>query len=110
LITCFEQALYPKYYRSRNSLETIWELRKRIDEVDERILHLLKERVEICKTIGATKRAHGIPIRDPSRENELCRRVMEEATKLGLTPNQVESVYREIIAMCIYAQTYNKKT
>ena len=91
-------------------MEIILELRKRIDEVDERILHLLKERVEICKTIGATKREHGIPIRDSSRENELCKRVMEKATKLELNPNQVESVYREIIAMCIHAQTYNKKT
>jgi len=91
-------------------LERIWSLRKRIDEIDERILHLLKERVEVCKTIGATKREHGIPIRNHSRENELYKRIREKGIKLGLNSHQVEAVYREIIAMCIYAQECNTRT
>jgi len=85
-------------------LERIQTLRKRIDEIDERILRFLKERVELCEAIGATKREHGIPVRDQSRENELYKRVSEKATKLGLDPQRVEAVYREIIAMCMYAQ------
>jgi len=91
-------------------LERIWSLRKRIDEIDERILHFLKERMEVCKTIGATKRKYGIPIRNHSRENELYMHIKEKATKMGLNPHQVEAVYREIIAMCISAQECNVKT
>lgn len=91
-------------------MKKIWSLRKKIDEIDERILHILKERIEVCKIIGATKGEHGIPIRNYSRENELYRRIIEKAKKLGLNPHQVEAVYREIIAMCIYVQEYDAKT
>jgi len=85
-------------------LERIQTLRKRIDEIDERILHFLKERMELCEAIGTTKREHGIPVRDQTREKELYKRFSEKATKLGLNPQRVEAVYREIIAMCTHAQ------
>jgi len=50
--------------------EKIAELRRKIDEVDEKILLLLKERFEIAKEIGMEKRKHGMPLRDFERENE----------------------------------------
>jgi chorismate mutase len=85
-------------------MERIRSLRKEIDAIDERILHLLKERVEVCKTIGATKREHHMPIRDPQREEEQYRHIMKGASELGLKPLEVNAVYREIIAMCMHAQ------
>jgi chorismate mutase/prephenate dehydrogenase len=85
-------------------LERIKSLRKDIDEIDERILHFLKDRVEICKTIGAIKREHGIPIRDQQREEEQYRNVMKRASEIGLDPHEVKAVYREIIAMGMHAQ------
>lgn len=85
-------------------MERILSLRKKIDKIDEQTLHLLKERVEVCKTIGVTKRKHGIPIKDSSRESELYKHIAEKATELGLNPRQVEAVYREIIGMCIHVQ------
>jgi len=85
-------------------LEKIQSLRKRIDEVDKQILHFLKERMEICKIIGATKREQGIPIRDQQREEEQYRCIMKRASELGLHPNEVKAVYREIIAMSMHAQ------
>ena len=91
-------------------MERISPLRKRIDEIDERILHSLKERMEVCETIGAIKREHKISVTDVSRENELNRRLRERATNLGLSPPHVEAVYREIVAMCKYVQEYNTKT
>ncbi len=85
-------------------MERIRTLREEIDDIDERILHLLKERVEVCKIIGATKREHEISIRDPQREKNQYYHVMKRATELGLTPNEVKAVYTEIIAMCVHAQ------
>jgi chorismate mutase len=79
-------------------------LRKEIDEIDERILHFLKDRVEICKTVGAIKRENGIPIRDQQREEEQYRNVMKRASELGLDPHEVKAVYREIIAMSMHVQ------
>jgi chorismate mutase len=85
-------------------LERIRSLRKEIDEIDERILHFLKDRVEICKTVGAIKRENGIPIRDQQREEEQYRNLMKRASELGLDPHEVKAVYREIIAMGMHVQ------
>jgi len=91
-------------------LEKILPLRRRIDEIDEQILRFLKERVEICKSIGKTKREHGIPIRDYEREDELYAKVMGKASELGLNSEKVRAVYREIIAMSVYAEESGTKT
>ena len=92
-------------------MEKISPLRKKIDEIDEQILHFLKERVEICKTIGAAKREHGIPIRDRQREEEQYRYVVRRASELKLDPQEVKAIYREIIAMGVHAQeSYSTKS
>jgi len=85
-------------------MERISSLRKRIDEIDEKILCLLKERVEVCENIGLIKREQGIPVRDRQRENEQFTRITGKASKLGLKPQEVKTVYKEIIAMSIRAQ------
>jgi chorismate mutase len=85
-------------------LEKILSLRRRIDEIDEQILRFLKERVEICKIIGKTKREHGIPLRDHQREDKLYRRIVRRASELGLNPRDVRAVYQEIIAMSRHVQ------
>jgi chorismate mutase len=85
-------------------LERIQSLRKRIDEIDEQILRSLKERMEACRTIGATKREHGIPIKDLKREEEQYGRIMKRAAELGLVPHEVKAVFREIIVMSVHLQ------
>lgn len=80
------------------------ELRQKIDEIDEKILLLLKERIEISKKIGEEKRRHGISLRDFERENEKYKQITEKALKLKLNPEEVKRVYREIIDMSIHAQ------
>ena len=85
-------------------MERIKSLRKEIDEIDERILHFLKDRVEICKTVGTIKRENKIPIRDQQREEEQYRNLMKRASELGLDPHEVKAVYREIIAMGLHVQ------
>jgi len=91
-------------------LEKILSLRRKIDEIDEQILRFLKERVEVCRSLGKTKREHGIPIRDYKREDELYANAVKRASELGLNPQEVKAVYREIIAMSIRAQESETKT
>ena len=85
-------------------MERISPLRKRIDEIDEQIMRLLKERVNVCENIGIIKREQGIPVRDRRRENEQYTRITGIASKLELNPQEVKAVYKEIIAMSIRAQ------
>ena len=91
-------------------MEKILSLRRKIDEIDEQILRFLKERVEVCRSLGKTKREHGIPIRDYKREDELYANAVKRASELGLNPHEVKAVYREIIAMSIRAQESETKT
>jgi chorismate mutase len=80
------------------------EMRKKIDSLDEQILHLLADRVKVCESIGSAKKAQGLPIRDSERETQVYRRIREHAALLGLDPVQVEAVYREIVNMCSSVQ------
>jgi chorismate mutase len=85
-------------------LERILSLREKIDEIDMQILRLLKERMEVCKTIGRIKLEHKRPIRDIERENALYARISERASELGLSPEETKVVYRQIIAMSVRVQ------
>jgi chorismate mutase len=79
-------------------------LRKKIDEIDEKIAVLLRDRMELCKRIGAIKRENGISIRDFEREDEVYLHVMGKALELGLDPQKVESIFKGIIALSVSVQ------
>jgi len=85
-------------------LEEILLLRKKIDEIDEQILHFLRERVDASKEIGTIKRKHGIPIRDRRRQSEVHAHVRKRSSELGLNPLEVKAIYQGIIAMCVNVQ------
>ncbi len=91
-------------------MERILALRKKVDEIDEKILYFLKERVEVCKSIGAIKREHGIPIRDYQREDEVYKNTMRKASELELNPPEVKAIYQKIMAMSARAQESDTKT
>jgi chorismate mutase len=91
-------------------LERILVLRKKVDEIDEKILYFLKERVEICKSIGDIKRKHGFSIRDYQRENEVYMNIVRKASELELNTQEVKAIYQEIIAMSTHTQESETKT
>lgn len=85
-------------------MQRISDLRKKIDTIDEQILLLLKERLEVSKRIGRMKKDHGLPLRDPRREEEVYAKVMKEASQRELDPSEIEALYQKIIAMCLHVQ------
>jgi len=74
-------------------------LRDRIDSTDEKIIYLIKKRMEIVKEIAKIKREKGLPILDPEREEDLYRRIRREAEKLGLDGSDTETIFREIVSV-----------
>lgn len=74
------------------------ELRKRIDALDAQIIKLLNERSRLSEELGSIKRNRGAPILDPSRENAVLENVGRVAESLGLEKDDVQSIYRHIIA------------
>ncbi|MEM0216230.1 MAG: chorismate mutase [Candidatus Bathyarchaeia archaeon] len=80
------------------------ELRKKIDEIDEKILHLLKERIEVSIRIGTIKREKGLPIRDVEREREKMEQITKKAEELKLDVEFIKSIYKSVIDISAQAQ------
>jgi chorismate mutase len=57
--------------------EQIDALRRRIDDLDERLVHLLNDRAGCALEIGRIKQALGMEIYQPDREREVLRHVRE---------------------------------
>lgn len=72
-------------------------LREKIDAVDSQIISLLNERARLIVEVGQLKRAEGIPIYAPHREQEVLRKVLA-ANEGPLPARTVEAVYRELMS------------
>jgi chorismate mutase/prephenate dehydratase len=82
-----------------NRTESVDALRKKIDQVDEKIVRLLNDRAFLAQRIGHYKRLTNQEIYVPAREQEVVKRVAE-LSRGPLPVPAVQSVYREIIAAC----------
>ncbi|TAK01739.1 MAG: prephenate dehydratase [Candidatus Manganitrophaceae bacterium] len=72
-------------------------LRRKIDEIDERILALLNDRARIVQEVGKIKKSQQADFYAPSREKAIYDRLMQ--LNPGPFPNEaIRSVFREIIS------------
>jgi chorismate mutase/prephenate dehydratase len=72
-------------------------LRRRIDEVDRRLIEALSERARIVARIGQAKRSAGGPIYVPHRERQVLDQVL--ADNPGPLPDRtIEAIYRELMS------------
>lgn len=73
------------------------DLRAQIDDLDQRIIALLKQRADISHQIGEEKNSLGLPVYDPQREALLLDSLT--AGDLGrLDAEAVAAIYREILS------------
>jgi chorismate mutase/prephenate dehydratase len=73
------------------------ELRKRIDDLDCRIVELLNERAKVVVEVGKVKQADGTPIYSPDREQVVLQRV-EQLNRGPLPPKTLQAIYRELMS------------
>lgn len=85
-------------------MENIATLRNKIDLVDEKLILLLKERMDLCKNIGVIKAQNGIAVKDHRREDEVYLHVMAKALEVGLDPQKVEAIFKQIVALAVFVQ------
>ena len=72
-------------------------LRRKIDEVDGKLVRLLNDRTRFVLEIGAIKHATGGEIYSPDREEAVFQRMVEQ--KPGpLTNDSLRAIYREIMS------------
>jgi chorismate mutase/prephenate dehydratase len=74
------------------------ELRKKIDEIDARIVELISERQNISKEIGKGKNRTSRLIEDRERELLVLKHVREMARASRISPADIENIYKQIIS------------
>jgi chorismate mutase/prephenate dehydratase len=79
------------------------ELRKKIDEIDRKILDLLNRRTEVVLEVGKTKQSKHLKIHSPERERSLLKKLREQNT--GPFPDEtLQLIYEEIISASLAMQ------
>lgn len=71
-------------------------LRKRIDEIDDRLMELLVRRMAVSREIGALKRDMGLTVFQPFRYNETIERYTKHCAGGNLDTEAVKSVFEAI--------------
>jgi chorismate mutase/prephenate dehydrogenase len=73
------------------------QLRKRLSEVDRRLIELAASRQRIVAEIGEHKIETGVATRDYEREREVLEGAARQARDLGLEPGLAEEIMRSLI-------------
>ena len=73
------------------------ELRQAIDEIDEKILGLINQRLSLAKQIGDFKKQGGIQITDTGREKEILNRLLENNNS-PMGADGLRNIFNAIIA------------
>lgn len=69
---------------TRQTTESLAELRKQIDELDEQLLEVLAKRMRISNEIGVYKKEHNMPILQTPRYDEILKKRMSMAEQMGM--------------------------
>lgn len=80
---------------SRN--ESVDALRKKIDQIDEKVVKLLNDRASLAQKIGQTKSLGKEEIYVPNREKEIFQRI-SELNRGPLSEQAIRSIFREVIS------------
>jgi chorismate mutase/prephenate dehydratase len=73
------------------------DLRKKIDEIDARLVELIGQRIKVAEEIGKGKKKKSRLIEDRERELKVLRNVRNLARDNKISPSDIENIYRQII-------------
>ena len=90
-------------------METIGDWRKKIDELDRKLVELINERAKCAREIGRLKRNTQMPIYEPDRE----RLIFENVHKVNQGPlpdRELTRIYERVIDVMRKLQEEEMKT
>lgn len=76
------------------------DLRKKIDEIDGRIVELIGERIRTAEAIGQGKKEQNKLIEDRERELNVLKHVRGLARRQKISLSDIGSIYRQVINAC----------
>ncbi|HYL03473.1 MAG TPA: bifunctional chorismate mutase/prephenate dehydrogenase [Steroidobacteraceae bacterium] len=83
---------------------TLQELRRRVTELDRRLIELVAERKAVSEEVARVKRATGRPTRDYEREREVILGVRAAAAERGVSGELAEQLLRLLIRSSLTTQ------
>ncbi|XRO76256.1 chorismate mutase [Methanocaldococcus sp. 10A] len=78
-------------------IEKLTEIRKKIDEIDNKILKLIAERNSLAKDVAEIKNQLGIPINDPDREKYIYDRIRKLCKEHNIDENIGIKIFQILI-------------
>src|SRR3989441_3604725 len=85
-------------------MDDVTRIRDRIDELDQEIVRLLKNRYENARLLGRIKQQRHLDYRDPEREKIILRKIERAATSLNLDPKLLRPIFDQIFTFSVQAQ------
>ncbi|HZY46535.1 MAG TPA: prephenate dehydrogenase/arogenate dehydrogenase family protein, partial [Candidatus Bathyarchaeia archaeon] len=85
-------------------MDDVVRIRDRIDELDQEIVQLLKDRYENARLLGRMKSRRGLEYRDPEREKIILRKIERTATALDLDYGLLRPIFEQIFSLSVRAQ------
>jgi chorismate mutase len=82
-------------------MESLEDLRKSIDNIDNAIVALLAERFKVTNRVGHFKASHKLPAKDPERQALQHARIQELSLQYGLDPEFASSILAQIVARVV---------
>lgn len=79
-------------------VRSLAELRARIDELDQRLVHVLAERLAVCEEVARVKEGSDTPVIQPDRVRDVITSRRQWAIDCGVDPDFAEQVFRVLLA------------
>ena len=77
----------------KQSTENLAQLRRQIDDHDEKLLETITARMRVSEEIGKYKKEHNIPILQTGRYDEILQKQISKAQILGLSEDFIKTVF-----------------
>ncbi|MCJ7445803.1 MAG: chorismate mutase [Methanotrichaceae archaeon] len=75
-----------------------------VEEIDDKIIKLIQQRMEASKKIFQAKKMEGIEISDQEQEKLVLSRAMDQATELNLDAGAIRDIFKILIKMSLQKQ------
>jgi chorismate mutase / prephenate dehydrogenase len=85
-------------------MDSLEDLRRRINDLDRQILELVGKRQETSREVARAKRSTGQATRDYNREREVLLAAREAARQYGIAPQLAENILRLLIRSSLTTQ------
>jgi chorismate mutase len=81
---------------TKQTTESLTELRRQIDEIDNDFLSILAKRMRISKEIGQYKKEHNMPVLQTGRYDEILEKRISNAEQMGMSAHFMKTVLEAI--------------